>query len=63
LTLMKQKIVRWLQPPVFEGDDTKTSRAELLNEVILVSIALVALFVFGSFPPCQNDLLHLPLLV
>jgi len=48
LTLMKQKIVRWLQPPVFEGDDTKTSRAELLNEVILVSIALVALFVFGS---------------
>ena len=45
---MKQKIVRWLQPPVFEGDDTKTSRAELLNEVILVSIALVALFVFGS---------------
>ena len=45
---MKQKLMRWLQPPVFEGDDTKTSRAGLLNEVILVSIVIVALFTFSS---------------
>ena len=40
--------MRWLHPPVFEGDDAKTSRAGLLHEVILMSIALAALFTFGS---------------
>lgn len=45
---MKQTIMRWLQPPVFEGDDTKTSRAGLLNAVISTSIVLTAVLTFGS---------------
>ncbi len=45
---MKQTIMRWLQPPVFEGDDTKTSQAGLLNAVISTSIVLTAALTFGS---------------
>ncbi len=40
--------MRWLEPPVFEGDDVKTSRAGLLNEVIFISMAITAMLTLGS---------------
>ena len=46
---MKKTIRRWLQPPVFEGDEAKTRRAGLLSAVMLSSMALAALFIFGAF--------------
>ncbi len=46
---MKNTLERWFQPPVFEDDEAKTRRASLLSAVMLISMALTALFIFGVF--------------
>jgi diguanylate cyclase (GGDEF)-like protein/PAS domain S-box-containing protein len=40
-------IMKWGEPPVFVGDEEKTSRAGLLNQTILISLFFTALLIFG----------------
>jgi len=44
---MMQKIITWLAPPVFLGDENKTRRARLLNLALLTLIALSLIIVAG----------------
>ena len=44
---MIRTIKRWLEPPVFQDDEAKTRRAELLNLVILISLAITFLAVLA----------------
>ncbi len=45
---VKNVAIRWFQPPVFEGDEEKTRRASLLNELILASLLLTALVIVAA---------------
>jgi signal transduction histidine kinase len=52
---MRLQIKRWITPPVFEHDESKTYRARLLNSIlvgilVLVSIALIASWLGGRTP-------------
>ena len=54
---MKNTVKRWLQPPVFEGDDARTRRASLLNAsiigVLLYGAAAVAGMLLGGKSPAR----------
>lgn len=52
---MRLQIKRWITPPIFEHDESKTYRARLLNSILigilaLVSIALIASWLGGRTP-------------
>jgi two-component system, OmpR family, phosphate regulon sensor histidine kinase PhoR len=45
---MRLQIKRWLAPPVFPNDDTKTRRALVLNTTLLTTLALALFLVAGN---------------
>ena len=45
---MKNKISRWLAPPVFEDDTRKNWYASLLNAILITIVLLVTLIIIGS---------------
>ncbi len=45
---MIASIKKWLAPPVFEGDETKTRRASFLNLAILITLSFLGLMAFAS---------------
>jgi len=45
---MITSVRRWLAPPIFEGDEQKTSRARLINIAINLGIFTVALTLIGN---------------
>lgn len=54
-TTMKTNIKRWLQPPIFEGDEAKTRRASLLNTIsililLYLNVVIAANLIGGRIP-------------
>ncbi len=46
---MRLQIKRWITPPVFEHDESKTYRASLLNSVLIGILGLVSIALVGSW--------------
>ncbi len=46
---MRKEFRKWLAPPIFEGDEEKTWRAEILNTSIIITLLVIAFILVGSF--------------
>jgi len=49
LSKLRSFIDRWLEPPVFEGDEEKTRRASLINMIGMISIVFTLVVMAGAW--------------
>ena len=47
---MLTKIIRWLEPPDFEGDEEQTNQARIANTLIIYLGAALLLVIFVLVP-------------